>query len=94
MNTMVTRLMSGENVEVNETPNFTTFEDAKQFLIDCGKAARAIANKHDDSFFCKNAMKEVENAWYGALHADCGYTVYTFACKAFGWLKKMYEMFY
>lgn len=43
-----------------------------------------------ESFFLNMAMKEVENAWYKALHADCGYMVYNAACLAFGWLQKMY----
>lgn len=93
MEAMVTRLMNGENVEVMETPGFTNFDDAKSFMIECGKAARKIATENEDSFFCKNAMREVENAWYEALHADCSYAVHTAACHAFGWLKKMHDMF-
>ena len=80
--------MNGENVSVKEVPGFTTFEEAKPYLIACGKAAREIATQVE-GFFTNHAMKEVENAWYKALHADCGYTVYSAACDAFGWLAKM-----
>jgi hypothetical protein len=88
-NSTIERLLNGENVEIKEVPTFTNFDEAKPYLIACGKAAREIANEHD-SFFTKMAMKEVEEAWYKALHADCGYMVYNAACLAFGWLQKMY----
>lgn len=93
MTTMINRLMNGENVEIMEVPNFTSFEEAKEFMIECGKAARKIADANEDSFFAKKMMGEVENAWYSALHADCGFMVYNAACKAFGWLKKMVETY-
>ena len=89
-NSTIVRLLNGENVEVKEVPTFTSFEEAKPYLIECGKQARAIA-KDSDSFFTNMAMKEVENTWYKALKADCGYMVYVAATLAFGWLKKMYE---
>ena len=87
-NSTIERLLNGENVDIKEVPSFTNFEDAKPYLIACGKAAREIANG-SESFFANMAMKEVEKAWYNALHADCGYMVYSAACTAFGWLKKM-----
>ena len=88
-NSTIERLLNGENVEIKEVPTFTNFDEAKPYLIACGKAAREIANERD-SFFTKMAMKEVEEAWYKALHADCGYMIYNAACLAFGWLQKMY----
>lgn len=90
MKTLVERLLNNEAVEVKDVENFTTFEEARPFIIECGKAARAIA-KESDSYFTNMAMKEVENAYYEGLHAYGGYNIYVAACHAFGWLKKMYE---
>lgn len=88
-NSAIVRLLNGEQVDIKEVPEFTSFDEAKPFLIECGKQARVIANERD-SFFTNMAMKEVEEAWYKALHADCGFVVYNAACLAFGWLQKMY----
>lgn len=91
MTAMIQNLLNGEQVEVKQVPNFTTLEEAKPFIIECGKAAREIANENGDSFFIKMAMGEVEGAYYKALRADCGFMVYNAACLAFGWLAKMVE---
>ena len=88
-NSTIVRLLNDEQVDIKEVPTFTSFDEAKPYLIECGKQARAMANE-SESFFIKMAMKEVEEAWYKALHADCGYMVYNAACLAFGWLQKMY----
>ena len=91
MTAMIQNLINGEQVDVNQVPSFTTLEEAKPFIIECGKAAREIAKENGDSFFIKMAMGEVEGAYYKALHADCGFMVYNAACLAFGWLDKMVE---
>lgn len=88
-NSTIVRLLNGEQVDIKEVPTFTSFDEAKPYLIECGKQARAMANE-SESFFINMAMKEVEEAWYKALHADCGYMVYVAATLAFGWLQKMY----
>ena len=88
-NSTIERLLNGETVDMKEVPTFGYFDEAKPYLIACGKAAREIAKEHK-SFFTDMAMKEVEAAWYKALKADCGYMVYNAVCLAFGWLQKMY----
>ena len=88
-NSTIVRLLNGEQVDIKEVPTFTSFDEAKPYIIECGKQARSMANE-SESFFLNMAMKEVENAWYKALKADCGYMVYNAACLAFGWLQKMY----
>ena len=44
-NSTIVRLLNGEQVDIKEVPTFTSFDEAKPYLIECGKQARAIANE-------------------------------------------------
>jgi uncharacterized linocin/CFP29 family protein len=69
--------------------NFTEFEnDAQPFLIEVGKKARALSNEND-RFVVKMMMKEIENCYFAALKADCGYMIHANCSKALGWLNAM-----
>lgn len=85
----ITKAMNQETFELKDMECFTTWEEAKPFLIEVGKQARKIANANADSFFAKKMMNEVEEAYFRALKADCGFTMHNAAETAMGWLVKM-----
>lgn len=86
---IIERVLNREDVSVQEVPTFTSFAEATPFLVEVGKAAREMVNGNPDSFFCTNAMREIESNYREARKADCGFNVYTQAAYAFGWLKKI-----
>ena len=85
----ITKAMNKETFELRDMESFTTWEEAKPFLIEVGKQARKIANANADSFFAKKMMNEVEEAYFRALKADCGFMVNVNAETAMGWFIKM-----
>lgn len=85
----ITKAMNQESFELREMENFTTWEETKPFMIEVGKKARKIAEANADSFFAKKMMSEIEDAYYRALKADCGFTMHNAAETAMGWFVKM-----
>lgn len=67
---------------------FAEWKEAQSFMIECGKNGRKVANENE-SFIVKNCMKEIEESYKDALHADCGFTVNVNAQRAVTYLAKM-----
>lgn len=67
---------------------FAEWKETQAFLIECGKNGRKVANENE-SFIVKNCMKEIEEAYKNALHADCGFTLNVNAQRAVTYLAKM-----
>lgn len=67
---------------------FAEWKEAQSFMIECGKNGRKVANENE-SFVVKNCMKEIEESYKDALHADCGFTVNVNAQRAVTYLAKM-----
>ena len=89
----IDKAMKKESFELKEMENFYTWEEAKPFLIEVGKKARKIANANAESIFAKKMMHEVEEAYFRAMKADCGFMVNAKAASAMGWLVKMVNTF-
>lgn len=85
----IAKAMNGETFELKDMESFTTWEEAQPFLIEVGRQARKIAEANIDSFFASKMMGEIEQAYYRALHADCGFMVNVNAETAMGWFVKM-----
>lgn len=73
---------------LRNSENFTEWSETQSFLIECGKNARKVANENE-SFIVKNCMKEIEESYKEALHADCGFTMNVNAQRAVTYLAKM-----
>ena len=89
----ITKAMNQETFELRDMENFYTWEETQPFMIEVGKQARKIAQAHEDSFIAKMMMKEIENDYFKALHADCGFTMHASASHAMGYFKEMIKTF-
>ena len=85
--------MNQETFELRDMECFSTWEETQPFMIEVGKQARKIAQAHEDSFMAKMMMKEIENDYFKALHADCGFMMHNAAEHAMGWFKEMIKTF-
>lgn len=79
-----------ENVLANlkTAEPFAEWKETQSFLIECGKNARKVANENE-SFIVRGCMREIEESYKKALHADCGFTMNVNAQNAVTYLAKM-----
>ena len=89
----ITKAMNQETFELRDMENFYTWEETQPFMIELGKQARKIAQANEDSFRANMMMKEIENDYFKALHADCGFMMDAAAEHAMGWFKEMVNTF-